>query len=81
LARKLDLTAAQLALAWCLRFPAISSAIVGARSPEQLVENAGGAGVQLTPETEAKLEEIFASAPHDQYSGMRIGYGHEPEGW
>jgi voltage-dependent potassium channel beta subunit len=81
LARGLGLTAGQLALAWCLRFPAVSSAIVGARSLEQLTENAGGAGVQLAPETVAALEEIFASAPHDQYSGMRIGYGHEPEGW
>ena len=36
---------------------------------------------KLAPETEARLEEIFGSAPHDQYSGMRIGYGHEPEGW
>jgi len=80
-ARGVGLTAGQLALAWCLRFPAVTSAIVGARSKDQLVENAAAAGVKLAPETEARLEEIFGSAPHDQYSGLRIGYGHEPEGW
>jgi aryl-alcohol dehydrogenase-like predicted oxidoreductase len=80
-AGKLGLTAAQLALAWCLRLPAISSVIIGARSVKQLKENAGAAGVTLTPETEAELEEIFANAPHDQYTGQRVGYGHEPTGW
>jgi voltage-dependent potassium channel beta subunit len=81
LAQELGVTAGQLALAWCLRYPAVSSAIVGARRLEQLDENAGAAAVQLSPETVNRLETIFGSAPHDQYSGMRIGYGHEPEGW
>jgi voltage-dependent potassium channel beta subunit len=81
LARGMGITAAQLALAWCLRYPAVSSAIIGARTREQLAENAGAAGVVLPPEVESKLEEIFASAPHDQYTGLRIGYGHEPTGW
>ncbi len=80
-ARGLGITAAQLALAWCLRFPVVSSAIVGARTRVQLEENAGAAGIAISPETEAELEAIFTSAPHDQYTGQRIGYGHEPTGW
>jgi aryl-alcohol dehydrogenase-like predicted oxidoreductase len=81
LARGLGLTAAQLALAWCLRLKAVTSVIIGARTLPQLKEDAGAAGVILAPETEAQLEEIFASAPRDQYTGARIGYGHEPTGW
>jgi voltage-dependent potassium channel beta subunit len=81
LGRSLGLTAAQLALAWCLRLQAVTSVIVGARTVAQLKENSGAAGVSLTPETEAQLEKIFASAPHDQYTGLRVGYGHEPAGW
>jgi voltage-dependent potassium channel beta subunit len=80
-AKKLGLTAAQLALAWCLRLPPVSSVLIGARTVEQLRENAGASGVTLSPEIEAELEEIFASAPHDQYTGQRVGYGHEPTGW
>ncbi len=81
LASSLGITAGQLALAWCLRLPAISSVIVGARTPEQLAENAGAAAVQLTPEVAAEIERIFGNAPADQYTGMRIGYGFEPTGW
>jgi voltage-dependent potassium channel beta subunit len=81
LAESRGLTAGQLAIAWCLRIPAVTSVIVGARTPEQLEENAGAAGVVLEPATEAELERIFASAPHDQYTGQRAGYGFEPRGW
>ena len=80
-ARSLGVTAAQLALAWCLRIPAVSSVIVGARTPEQLAENAGAAAVRVTPDIADEIERIFGNAPADQYSGMRIGYGHEPTGW
>jgi voltage-dependent potassium channel beta subunit len=80
-ARGMGLTAPALALAWCLRLPAVSSALIGARTREQLDDNAAAAGVVLTPEVESALEEIFASAPQDQYTGQRIGYGHEPTGW
>lgn len=81
LAMSLGLTAAQLALAWCLRFPAVTSVIVGARTVRQLKENAGASGVPLAPETLAEIERIFANEPRDQYTGLRIGYGHEATGW
>ncbi len=81
IAAGMGITAAQLALAWCLRLPAMSSAIIGARTVKQLEENAGAAGVTLPAEVEAEIEEIFQSAPRDQYTGQRVGYGHEPTGW
>jgi len=51
-------TVGQLAVAWALSNPAVTSAIVGARRPEQVAENVGAAGWTLT---ESELAEIAAS--------------------
>jgi aryl-alcohol dehydrogenase-like predicted oxidoreductase len=48
-------TVGQLAVAWVLSNPAVTSAIVGARRPEQVAENVGAAGWTLT---ESELAEI-----------------------
>ncbi len=45
----------QLSLAWVLRHPEMTSAIVGARSPEQIKETAKGGDIKLT---EAEIEKI-----------------------
>jgi voltage-dependent potassium channel beta subunit len=42
LAKTYDATTAQLAIAWCLTNPAVSSVILGARTRAQLTENAAG---------------------------------------
>ncbi|BDG04534.1 aldo/keto reductase family protein [Anaeromyxobacter oryzae] len=47
IAAELGLTLAQLALAWVLRRPEVSSAIIGASRPEQVAENARASGVKL----------------------------------
>ena len=47
IARELGLTRSQLALAWVLRRPEVSSAIIGATRPEQVEENARASGVKL----------------------------------
>lgn len=44
MARRYDKTVAQLAIAWVLRRPEVTSAIVGARRPAQIEETVGGAG-------------------------------------
>src|SRR5579875_370120 len=44
-AKKAEVSLAQLALAWVLRLPSISSALIGATRPEQVVENAKASGV------------------------------------
>jgi aryl-alcohol dehydrogenase-like predicted oxidoreductase len=46
---------AQLAINWCLCQKGITGAIVGARTPEQVVENAGGAGWRLTKREVAQI--------------------------
>jgi len=56
IARELGLSLAQLALAWVLRRPEVSSAIVGATRPEQVEENAGASGVKLDSGTLGRIE-------------------------
>lgn len=59
LAKEHGLTTGQLALAWILRQPNVSSALVGASRPEQIEENVKASGVALAPETVAAIEEII----------------------
>lgn len=49
-------TPGQLAIAWVLRSPEVTSAIVGARRPDQVDENVGAAGWRLTAEDLAEIE-------------------------
>jgi aryl-alcohol dehydrogenase-like predicted oxidoreductase len=49
-------TIPQIALNWVLRRPTISSVIVGARNEEQLIENVGAIGWELTSDQIARLD-------------------------
>jgi aryl-alcohol dehydrogenase-like predicted oxidoreductase len=49
---------AQVALAWLLGRPAVTSVIIGARTSEQLADNLGAADLLLTEEEQARLEEV-----------------------
>jgi aryl-alcohol dehydrogenase-like predicted oxidoreductase len=51
---------AQFALAWVLRKENVSSAIIGATRPEQVVENAAAAELRLSQELFYRAEEIFS---------------------
>jgi aryl-alcohol dehydrogenase-like predicted oxidoreductase len=51
-------SAAQVALAWTLGRPGISSVVVGARTDEQLADNLGAADLELSDEEVARLEEV-----------------------
>jgi aryl-alcohol dehydrogenase-like predicted oxidoreductase len=57
-AEQAGLTMPQLALAWVLRQPNVSSAIVGASRPEQVHANASASGIELSDDT---LEAIDAA--------------------
>lgn len=61
-AQEQGLSLAQLALAWTLRLPGVSAALIGASRPEQVVENAKASGVKLGEDTLRKIEEIVANA-------------------
>jgi aryl-alcohol dehydrogenase-like predicted oxidoreductase len=59
-------TVPQVAINWVLRRPGVSTAIIGARDEEQLRQNLGAVGWELTPEQVARLDaasETAASYP------------------
>ncbi len=59
IAEKHDKTLAQLAAAWVLMNPVVTSAIVGARKIEQAEQNVGGAGWRIPDEDMRQIEEIY----------------------
>lgn len=63
LAKDLGITMSQLALAWILRRPEITSAIVGASKPEQLKETLKAGDIKLTEDVLEEIEKILANAP------------------
>lgn len=64
-ASDLGCTTAQLALAWCLKNPNVSTVITGASRPEQVVENMKAADIvdKLTPEVMEHIEQILGNKP------------------
>jgi aryl-alcohol dehydrogenase-like predicted oxidoreductase len=56
-AKETGKTVPQIALNWLLRRPTVSTVIVGARNEEQLKQNLGAIGWELTKEQIAKLDE------------------------
>ena len=56
IAQDLGLTMPQLAIAWVLRNPAVSSAIVGASRPEQLADTVRASGVHLDDDVMAAID-------------------------
>ncbi len=55
-ARECEKSVSQIALNWLLQRPTVSSVIVGARNEDQLRENLGAVGWNLTPDQVAKLD-------------------------
>jgi aryl-alcohol dehydrogenase-like predicted oxidoreductase len=60
-------TVAQVALAWLLAQPFVTSVIIGARKPEQLKENLVAVEVKLDPEDLKQLDEVSKLTP--EYPG------------
>src|SRR5581483_9559002 len=59
IAEQAGLTMAQLAIAWVLQNPNVSSAIVGATRPEQLQDNVKASGVRLGADVMAKIDDVL----------------------
>ena len=53
------LSLSQLALAWNLRRPEVTSCIIGATKPHQVEQNAEASGVKLDEETLRRIEEVL----------------------
>ena len=56
-AKETGKTVPQISLNWLLRRPTVSTVIMGARNEEQLKQNLGSVGWELTPEQVKKLDE------------------------
>jgi aryl-alcohol dehydrogenase-like predicted oxidoreductase len=59
IADQAGLSLAQLAIAWVLANPAVSSAIIGASRPEQVSENAKAAGQRLSADLMEQIDEAL----------------------
>lgn len=59
IAKQLDISLSQMALAWVLRQPNIASTIVGASRPSQIEENVKAVDIKLSVETLRKIDEIL----------------------
>jgi len=58
-AADLDLSMAQLAVAWVLQNDNVASAIIGASRPEQVHDNVGAAGKQIPADAMARIDEVL----------------------
>ena len=58
-AKELDLTMAQLAVAWVLQNDNVAAALVGASRPEQVSENVKAAGVTIPDELMTRIDEAL----------------------
>ena len=79
-AEQLDLTMAQLAVAWVLQNDNVSAALVGASRPEQVHENVKAAGVRIPAEVMTQIDEVLgdvverdAALTAKNAPGKRIG--------
>lgn len=54
-----NVSLAQLALAWCLRKPIVSSVIIGASRPDQVDDNASASGVNLGEDVLKEMDSIL----------------------
>ncbi|XEC97584.1 aldo/keto reductase family protein [Paenibacillus tarimensis] len=59
LSRELGITLSQLALAWILRQPGVSSALTGASSPQQIEENVKASEIRLESDSLEEIERIL----------------------
>lgn len=70
IAHKHDFTPAQIAIAWLLHQPVVTTVILGAKRPEQLTENVGATKVRLDDEDLAQLDA--ASRLPSEYPGWLL---------
>jgi aryl-alcohol dehydrogenase-like predicted oxidoreductase len=70
IANEKQVPVAQIALAWLLHQPVVTSVIIGANKPQQLADNLNAVHVQLTNEELEKLNEISQLSP--EYPGWMI---------
>ncbi len=75
-----DCSVSQLALAWCMHQPAITSPIIGPRTMDQLNDNLAAADVEINDEDRKALDEVSppGRAVHAYYEA---DFGPHPHRW
>ena len=58
-----EVSLVQLAIAWVLRLPALTTVLVGAKNPNQVQEHLGAVDLELSPDEIHRIDEILQSAP------------------
>ena len=68
IAAELGVSMAQMALAWCLKNPHVSTVITGASRVEQVLENMSALEVveKLTPEVMTRIDEVLGNKPEEE---------------
>jgi aryl-alcohol dehydrogenase-like predicted oxidoreductase len=66
-AAEVDKTVPQVAINWLLQRPTVSAVLIGARNEEQLRDNLGAIGWNLTPEQVARLDLASSVSPPYPY--------------
>lgn len=61
IAEQHQVSLANLAVAWVLHQPGVSAALVGARTPDQAIENAQAAQVRLSVDDLSQLDRVFSA--------------------
>jgi aryl-alcohol dehydrogenase-like predicted oxidoreductase len=79
IAKETGKTVPQIALNWLLQRPTVSSVIIGARNEEQLKQNLGASGWNLTAEQVAKLDAASDVTPVYPYWHQRIVRQRNPD--
>lgn len=72
IAKEKNATVAQIALAWLLHQPSVTSVIIGAKKAEQLKDNLAAVDVKLGAPDLEKLDKLSALAP--EYPGWMFGF-------
>jgi aryl-alcohol dehydrogenase-like predicted oxidoreductase len=67
---------AQVALAWLLHQPVVTSVIIGAKRPDQLADNVAATALRLSAEELATLDKVSALPP--EYPGWMLARQGEP---
>jgi aryl-alcohol dehydrogenase-like predicted oxidoreductase len=71
IAKEADLTMGQLAIAWVLQNPNVSSAIMGATKPSQVKENVKASGVKLSADQMKAIDKALGSLPNTDPSATK----------
>lgn len=71
IARDRGKTVSQVAISWLLARPTVASVAIGARKPEQLLDNIGAIGLSLSTEEIQRLDEVSTVGPPYPYGHQR----------